>query len=103
MSALLMLPKRDQVACCFDPCFGQWIEFFGEPRITKRFVDMPLLRTVAVSVRPKKLAIRPEVCRCAPGQPVQSYRLENHIERRIVVSPIHELFTDPGQQRQWTA
>lgn len=52
---------------------------------------------------PKGLPVRPEAGGGAVGEPVEGDGLEDDVQRRVVVGPVHHLLANPREQRQRAA
>lgn len=66
-------------------------------------MNVPLLRRVRFRLGSKDLAVGPETRGCAVRYPVQGDGLEDGVERRFVVRPVHEFLADPREQSDWAA
>lgn len=101
--ALVMLPVEDQIPRQLDPSLGHGGDLVLEPREAERLVDVPFLGRVGLGAGPKRLTVRPEAGGGAAREPVEGDGLEDDVQGRVVVGPLHELLADPREQRHGAA
>ena len=73
-----------------------WREFLFMPRVTERLLAI-VLRIVVEELwsRSEKLAVAIDSSREGGGEPIQGDTVKNFVERRVLISPLQELLSNP--------